>query len=252
VPGEGTVLLGFHALWLTPYGGRYRNTSVTLDRRHHAAHFWVDRFAVPCAAEEQVHHLLWVIAKLHEVVPVLHARFGGATMAQKYGGLLGDTSEPFVLGGNPLIAVYARGGDGAVDAWIASQTDWSNEELAQMLRELAVELVTGEDDDEEDGDVQGDDEIDAIFDAAGIDSSDDDEDDDEDAADDEEDDEDDEADDDDTDDDDDDDEEDEGDEPDRGRHITAHAGEVLLARARAGLLDPRVAAALRPVLDAPA
>ena len=82
VPGESTVLLGFHALWLAPYGGRYRNAAVTFDRKHHAAHLWVDRFAVPCTPDEQVHHLLWILSKLDEVLPVVHARFAGATMAR--------------------------------------------------------------------------------------------------------------------------------------------------------------------------
>jgi hypothetical protein len=109
-PGERTVLLGFHALWLSPYGERYRNAAVTIDRRHHSAHLWVDEFAVPSSPKEQVGHLLWVLSKLHEVTPVLHARFRRATMAQKVGGLMGDTGEPFVLGGNPLIAVHEAGG----------------------------------------------------------------------------------------------------------------------------------------------
>ena len=89
-PGESTVLVGFHSMWLAPYGGRYRNAAVTIDQRRHAAHLWVDRFAVPCSADEQVHHLLWVVSKLDEVIPVLHACFRGATMAQKYGGLVDD------------------------------------------------------------------------------------------------------------------------------------------------------------------
>ncbi len=171
LPGESTVLLGFHALWLAPYGGRHRNAAVTIDSKHHAAHLWVDRFAVPCSAAEQVHHLLWIVTKLHEIIPVIHARFAGATMAQKYGGLMGDTSEPFVLGGNPLIAVHARGGEQGVDAWIDGQTDWSREEVAQMLRELAIELVTSDDEDDDDDD---DDEVDEAFDAVFDDDDDDD------------------------------------------------------------------------------
>ena len=75
MPGEGTVMLGFHTLWLAPYDGRYRNASVTYDRRHHAAHLWVDRFAVPCSAEEQARHLLWIVSRIHQVLPGIHARF---------------------------------------------------------------------------------------------------------------------------------------------------------------------------------
>ena len=247
LPGESTVLLGFHALWLAPYGGRYRNAAVTIDRKHHAAHLWIDRFASPTSAEEQVHHLLWIVSRLHEVTPIVHARFGGATMAQKYAGLMGDTSEPFVIGGNPLIAVYAERGEGGVDAWIDVQNHWSSEELAHMLRELAIEVVT-QDDANGAGGGGGEgsrDEVDAVFDTSDEvrlapvdlvvddDAADDDDADAADAADD-------------ADDDDDDDAAGEGDEQDRGRHITSYAGEVLAERARAGLLDPRVADALRP------
>ena len=171
-PGEGTVLLGFHTLWLAPYGGRYRNAAVTLDRTRHAAHLWVDRFAVPCSPEMQVHHLLWILSRLDEVMPIVRARFGGASMAQKYGGLIGDSSEPFVLGGNPLIAIHAQGGEPAVDAWIASQTEWSDREVAAMLRELAIDIVgsavaeeeheeiEAAGDEEDEGDDDDDDDVD--------------------------------------------------------------------------------------------
>ena len=140
--GEALVLRGFHALWLGPYAMRYRNADVTIDPAHHAVHLWVDRFAVGTDAAAQVEHLLWIAAQLHQVLPVLHARFVGATMLQKYGGLMGEVEPPFVLGGNPLVARHAEGGEQAVDAWIATQTAWSSAELARMLDELAVDLVT--------------------------------------------------------------------------------------------------------------
>ena len=137
------MLLGFHTLWLAPYGGRYRNAAVTIDRKHHAAHLWVDRFAVPCSPEEQVHHLLWVLSKLDEVVPIVHARFARRD----------DGAEVRRPDGRHQRAVRARRQSAARDpresaarpasiAWIAEQTDWSNEEVAQMLRELAIEIVT--------------------------------------------------------------------------------------------------------------
>ena len=162
--GEGTVLFGFHTLWLAPYGGRFRNAAVTIDRKHHAAHLWVDRFAVPCSAEDQVHHLLWILSKLDEIIPIVHARFAGATMVQKYGGLVGDTSEPVVLGGNPLLAIHASEGEAGVDRFIAEQTVWSAEEVAQMLRELAIEVVTTRDAVED----EAGEEVDAVFDAGEI------------------------------------------------------------------------------------
>ncbi len=69
-------------------------------------------------------------------------------MSQKYGGTLGEAATPFVLGGNPLMAAYrAAGGDAAgdvaVDAFVAEPGDWTEAELAAMLRELAIEIVTG-------------------------------------------------------------------------------------------------------------
>ncbi len=272
-PGEGTVLLGFHTLWLAPYAGRYRNAAVTIDRTRHAAHLWVDRFSVPCSPEEQVHHLLWVVSKLDEVVPVVHARFGGATMVQK----LGDEEEPFVLGGNPLLRVFAGGGERAVDAWLAAQTDWSPREVGAMLRELAIEIASpqGDEDDDEDNDEDddedndedndeddGEDDGDADHDeergrADADDASDDevalDEDEDEGDDDDADDDGGDEGGEDDEDDDDDaDDDEAEGNEDeDRGRQIAIYAGELLRARAAAGRLDPRAAERLLPVLEQP-
>jgi len=177
--GEETILRAFHALWLAPYGGRHRNAAVTIDRTHHAAHLWVDRFAVPVEVGVQVHHLLWIATQLDAVLPVVHARFAGATMAQKYGGLMGDASEPFVLGGNPLLAVPAA----HIDAWIAKQHDWADEEIAQMLRDLAIEIAAQDDDEPGEAD----------------------------------------------------------------RDITAFAAELLAARARAGVLDPRALTALRPL-----
>ncbi|HTL33733.1 MAG TPA: hypothetical protein VL326_11445 [Kofleriaceae bacterium] len=217
--GEGTVLLGFHTLWLAPYGGRYRNAGVRIDRRHHAAHFWVERFAVNAPAAGLVRHLLWIVSKLADVVPVVRARFVGATMAQKYASIMGDASEPFVLGGNPLLAIYEADGEAAVDRWLAERTQWSDEEAAQMLRELAIEIATaGQEPVEDEG--EGDD-----------DDDDEDGDDDEDA-----------------DDDDDDDEAEGNEDEDRGRQITTYARELLTSRAEQGLLDPRAADKLIPLL----
>jgi len=227
MPGESTVLLGFHTLWLAPYGDRYRNTAVTIDPAHHSAHLWVDRFAVPCKPDELVHHLLWIVAKLDEVIPVLHARFAPASLTQKYGAST-DEETPFVLGGNPLLALYRTGGEAAVDAWIAGQGEWSADELAMMLRELAVEIVSAEHD-----------EADVVPTQIGTDEEGEDDDDDEDG---------DGDDDDDAEDDDDDageDDESEGsDDEDRGRHIARRAGELLKIRAHAGKLDQRATEAL--------
>jgi hypothetical protein len=80
-------------------------------------------------------------------------------MEQKYGGLMGDTSEPFVLGGNPLFAVHDKAGEAGVDAWMASQATWSSEEVAQMLRELAMRLVSGYVEHDHDHDDDDDDDV---------------------------------------------------------------------------------------------
>jgi hypothetical protein len=216
--GQDVVLSAFHSLWLSPYGGRFRNGAVTFDRTHNAAHFWVDRFASPTSAADQVHHLLWVMSQLDTVLRVVHARFAEASMTQKFGGLLGASREPFVLGGNPLLDVFADDGDSGIDSWLAMQTDWSDEEAAAMLRELALAIVTSSDDTD-----------DAAPDADGTDDAD-------------------------ADDDDDDDDDDDAlfdDEAEAARQITGYAGDLLRERAAAGTLHPRAAERLLPVLEVP-
>ncbi|MCX5745286.1 MAG: hypothetical protein NT062_22650 [Proteobacteria bacterium] len=237
-PGEAMVLASFHAMWLAPYGARFRNAAITIDRAHHAVHLWVDRFTAPISSAAQVGHLLWIAAKIHEVTPVLHARFGGAAMGHADGGWMGEPRAPFVLGGNPLRAVHAEGGGAAVDRWIETQTTWSNVELAAMLRELAVDLALDPD--------AGDELVPEVPEVAEIEVAD---------------------------------EEaipseveapdalalpatalapipneavdesvDEAVDESRQRHLTGHAADLLVARAAAGLLDPRAAACLRPIL----
>jgi hypothetical protein len=226
VEGEHTVLLAFHTLWLAPYAGRYRNTAVTIDTVHHSAHLWVDRFAVPCEPAELVHHLLWIVSKLDEVVPVLHARFAPATMAQKCRGLDDEDllAQPFVLGGNPLVEIYRAGGEAAVDGWLAEQTDWSADELALMLRELAVEIVsTDEGDEAELAQPAPGDALDAHADAAPAEGDHDDADEPRDDG---------------------EPDLDDPDDTDRGRHLAREAAALLKARCLAGKLDSRVGDAL--------
>lgn len=231
VEGEHTVLLAFHTLWLAPYAGRYRNTAVTIDTVHHSAHLWVDRFAVPCEPAQLVQHLLWVVSKLDEVIPVLHARFAPATMAQKYRGLDDEDllAQPFVLGGNPLIDIYRAGGEAAVDGWLAEQTDWAADELALMLRELAVEIVsTDEGDEEELAQPAFGEALEANADASSAGHDDEDEAHDDAHA----------------------DLEDPGD-VDRGRNVAREAAALLKARCLAGKLDSRVGDALLARLRRP-
>jgi hypothetical protein len=231
-PGEANVLLGFHALWLAPYAGSHAEASIAIDRTRHAARLWVDRLAVPCSREVVIRHLLWIVSKIDEVIPILRARFVWAPPEPR----VDRDGEPFILGGNPLLAAHASGGAAAVDAWLASVKGWSQPELAEMLRELALVLAgraVGEASEHGDDEADGDDDD-------GDDDDDDDGDDDE---------HDDEHDDDQHGDDDDDGEAEGNEDEDHGRHITGFASELLRARAAAGKLDPRVAARLLPVLD---
>ena len=126
--GENTVLLAFHTLWLAPYRGKYHNTALAIDREHRAAQLWVERLD---AGDGTVAHLTWIAAMLDRVMPIVHARFASR----------GD--DAFVLAGNPLRACYRDGGEAAVDAWMAEQTIWADDEVARMLCELADDLANG-------------------------------------------------------------------------------------------------------------
>jgi hypothetical protein len=127
MPGENTVLLAFHTLWLAPYGGRYRDTAIAIDRDHRSVQLWTQRLDAPDA----IAHLTWIAAMLDRVLPIVHARFGTR----------GD--DAFVLGGNPLRGLYADGGELAIDTWLADQTEWSDDEVARMLCELADDIAAG-------------------------------------------------------------------------------------------------------------
>jgi hypothetical protein len=127
MPGENTVLLAFHTLWLAPYNGRYRDTAIAIDRDHRAVQLWTERLDAPDA----IAHLTWIAAMLDRVLPIVHARFGTR----------GD--DAFVLGGNPLRGLYADGGELAIDTWLADQTEWSDDEVARMLCELADDITAG-------------------------------------------------------------------------------------------------------------
>lgn len=225
LPGESMVLDHFLALWLAPYEDDLGATAVAFDRTHNAAHFWVEQFGADIGADELVHRTLWLVGELGAVLPVLHARFAPATRSQK---AALHAADVFVLGGNPLLAIYDRGGETEVDAWLATQETWSAVEAAAMLRELAVELVTTPAEEPEDHDHAGDpdDDLDDL---------------DEDL--------------------DDDDDDDAGlssgagfgdeDDEEAGFQITSYAGDLLRERAAAGLLDPRAAERLLPVLGVP-
>jgi hypothetical protein len=126
--GENTVLLAFHTLWLAPYRNGYRDTAIAIDREHRVAHLWVSRLD---GSEGARAHLAWIAAMLDRVLPIEHARFAS------------HRDDGLVLAGNPLRACHAAGGDASVDAWLADQTSWADDEVARMLCELAEDLANG-------------------------------------------------------------------------------------------------------------
>jgi tetratricopeptide (TPR) repeat protein len=158
LPGEESVVNAFFALWLSVYQDErvdefepFQRADVVHDRTHRTALMWVERFAVPATAADQVHFLLWIIARIHDVLPVTWARFDGVDDAVKSRALgraepgggdgAGDggrTDEPFILAGNPYADRFRRQGEEAALAWAVSQSVWSRRELAGMLIEVAL------------------------------------------------------------------------------------------------------------------
>jgi tetratricopeptide (TPR) repeat protein len=146
LPGEESVVNAFFALWLSVYQDErvdefepFQRADVVHDRRHRSALMWVERFAVPATASDQVHFLLWIVARLHEVLPIAWARFDSVDEATKAHVRTGENVEPFVLAGNPLAERFRRQGEDAALAWAVAQSAWSKRELAGMLIELALE-----------------------------------------------------------------------------------------------------------------
>jgi tetratricopeptide (TPR) repeat protein len=100
---------------------------------------WVERFAVPATAADQVHFLLWIAARLDEIVPIAWARFDSVDETMKANAQGDDGEPPFVLAGNPFADRFRRQGEEAALAWAVSQSSWSRRELAGMLVEVALE-----------------------------------------------------------------------------------------------------------------
>lgn len=146
LPGEESVVNAFFALWLSVYQDErteefepFQRADVVHDRRHRSALMWVERFAVPATASDQVHFLLWIVAQLHEVLPIVWARFDSVDEAVKAQAQGGEGIEPFVLAGNPFADRFQRQGEEAALAWAVSQTMWSRREIAGMLVEVALD-----------------------------------------------------------------------------------------------------------------
>ncbi len=142
--GEESVVNAFFALWLSVYQDEraddfepFQRADVIHDRRHRSALMWVERFEVPATASDQVHFLLWIAARLHEIVPIAWARFDTIDDSIKAHANADDGA--FVLAGNPFADRFRRAGEEAALAWAVGQSAWSRRELAGMLVEVALE-----------------------------------------------------------------------------------------------------------------
>ncbi len=145
LPGEESVVNAFFALWLSVYQDErtddmeaFQRADVIHDRKHRAALMWVEKFAVPATASDQTHFLLWVLARIHDIIPLSWARFEVVDNAVK-SRASGDDGDPFVLSGNPLADRFKRHGEEGALAWAVSQSAWTRRELSGMLIEVALD-----------------------------------------------------------------------------------------------------------------
>jgi len=143
--GEESVINAFFALWLSVYQDEradefepFSRADAIHDRRHRSSLMWVERFAVPATSADQVHFLLWIIARLSDIIPIAWVRFDTVDDATK-SHASGDGEAPFVLAGNPFADRFRRQGEEAALAWAVGQSAWSKRELAGMLVEVALE-----------------------------------------------------------------------------------------------------------------
>ncbi|MEO8705314.1 MAG: tetratricopeptide repeat protein [Kofleriaceae bacterium] len=141
--GEESVINAFFALWLSTYQDErsddfepFQRADVVHDRQHHSALMWVERFAVPATASDQVHFLLWIVARIHDILPVAWARFDSIDDAVK---TRASAEDPFVLAGNPFAERFSRHGEEGALAWAVAQSAWTRRELAGMLVEVALD-----------------------------------------------------------------------------------------------------------------
>jgi tetratricopeptide (TPR) repeat protein len=146
LPGEESVINAFFALWLSVYQDErvdefepFQRADVVHDRRHRSALMWVERFTVPATASDQVHFLLWIVARINDILPVTWARFDDVDDAVKSRAARDTGDEPFILAGNPFADRFRRHHEEAALAWAVQQSVWSRRELAGMLIEVALE-----------------------------------------------------------------------------------------------------------------
>jgi tetratricopeptide (TPR) repeat protein len=143
--GEDSVINAFFALWLSAYQDEriesfepFSRADVAHDRAHRSALLWVERFMVPATAADQVHFLLWIIHRLHEIVPVAWARFDFQDESTKI--RRDDDGEiELILAGNPFAERMGRYGEDEALSWAVAQSGWSRIELAAMLIEVALD-----------------------------------------------------------------------------------------------------------------
>jgi tetratricopeptide (TPR) repeat protein len=151
LPGEESVVNAFFALWLSVYQDErveqfepFQRADVVHDRRHRSALMWVERFAVPATASDQVHFLLWIVARINDILPVTWARFDSVDDSVKSRATGGGNDEPFILAGNPFEDRFHRHGEEAALAWAVGQSLWTRRELAGMLIEVALDHNPGD------------------------------------------------------------------------------------------------------------
>jgi len=143
--GEDSVINAFFALWLSVYHDEraedfepFAHADAVHDRVHRSALLWVDRFTVPATPSDQVGFLLWIAARLHEIVPIAWSRFDQVELGSRYRSLDGEDGPTFVLAGNPLAERFRLLGEPAAMSWAVAQSLWDRREIAAMLIELAI------------------------------------------------------------------------------------------------------------------
>ena len=146
LPGEESVINAFFALWLSAYQDEraeefepFQRADVVHDREHRSALLWVENFAVPATASDQVHFLLWIVSRIHDILPIAWARFDAVDDAVKSRAVTEEGEPPFILAGNPFAERFRRLGEEPALAWAVSQSAWTRRELAGMLIEVALE-----------------------------------------------------------------------------------------------------------------
>ena len=146
LPGEESIVNAFFALWLSIYQDErveelepFQRADVVHDRVHRSALMWVEKLSVPATAPEQVGFLMWVAARIHEIVPLAWARFDNVDEAVKSRATGEGVEDALILAGNPFADRFRRHGEEAALAWAVGQSAWSRRELAGMLVEVALQ-----------------------------------------------------------------------------------------------------------------